>query len=174
MAKRLESTADLDVTKISGEQKIPEFDIAKLAAMNQKNLDVLANASKLAMETAQAVFNRHAEFLPEAVRQAIEEGNAVIRELSESGDPKNAVIRQTKLAKEVFDRAAANAREVSEIIIKSNSQAFDLLSKRFAALFDELKDSVAVPVFGTDSALFSPPFVPRRKTEQGADSGVAE
>ena len=143
MAKRPQPASppasEFDITKIVGEFKIPDVDIEAVIASQRKNLDALSHANKLAFEGVQAEFKRQAEIL----RQALEEGTAAARELSESGDPKKAAVRQTAMLKEAFERAVANARELSEIIAKSNSEAFELLNKRFAGVLDEIKEGIA-------------------------------
>jgi len=52
-------------------------------------------------------------------------------------------VRQTELTKDAFEQALANSRELSEIITKSNSEAFELLNRRFFQILDELKDGIA-------------------------------
>jgi len=124
MAKKPESLLDFDITKFDvskliGDFKVPGIDVDTIVASQRKNIEALTQANKLAFEGVQAVFKRQAEIF----RQVIEEGATV--------------------AKDAFERALSNARELSEIIAKSNSEAFELLNKRFTQVLDEIKDGLA-------------------------------
>jgi len=139
MAKQPETLLDFDVTKLIGEFKVPGIDVENLVASQRKNIDALTQANKLAFDGVQAVFKRQAEIL----RQVLEEGASVAKELVEAATPQDKAIRQTELAKDAFEHVLSNARELSEIIAKSNSEAFELLNKRFTQVLDEIKDGLA-------------------------------
>ena len=133
------STPEFDISKYIGEFKIPGVDIETLVASQRKNIEALTQANKLAFEGLQALFKRQAEI----VRQSIEESTAVARQLIETGSPQDKAVRHTELTKDAFEQALANSRELSEIIAKSNSEAFELLNKRFFQILDELKEGIA-------------------------------
>jgi phasin family protein len=137
--KQASSIPEFDITKYIGEFKIPGVDIETLVSSQRKNIEALTQANKLAFEGLQALFKRQAEI----VRQSIEESTAVARQLVETGSPQDKAVRQTELTKEAFEQALANSRELSEIIAKSNSEAFELLNKRFFQILDELKEGIA-------------------------------
>ncbi len=129
---------DFDVSKFMGDFKVPGVDVETLVSWQRKNVEVLTQANKLAVEGAQAVFKRQVEIL----RQSLEESATVAKELLEAGTPQDKAIRQTQLIKDSFEHALANARELSEIITKSNGEAFALLNQRFSQVLDELKNSL--------------------------------
>ena len=140
MAKQPEpSILDLDITKFVGDLKVPGVDVETVVASQRKNIEALTQANKLAFEGVQAVFKRQVEI----IRQSLEEGATIAKEMVEAGTPHDKAIRQTELAKDVFERALSNARELSEIIAKSNNEAFELLNKRFTQVLDEIKDSIS-------------------------------
>ncbi|HVI53280.1 MAG TPA: phasin family protein [Candidatus Sulfotelmatobacter sp.] len=139
MAKQPETIFDFDVTKYIGEFKVPGFDLDALVASQRKNIEALTQANKLAFDGVQAAVKREIEIL----RQTLEEAATVTKELVEGVSPQEKITRQTELAKEAFERGVANARELSEIITKSNSQAIDLLNKRYVQLLDEVKETVS-------------------------------
>ena len=138
MAKQPENPMEFDISKFVGEFKIPGLDIETLVSSQRKNIEALTQANKLAFEGVQAMFKRQVEI----VRQALEESATVAKELVEAGTPQDKAIRQTELAKDAFERALANSRELSEIIAKSNSEAFELLNRRFTQVLDEIKDGI--------------------------------
>lgn len=136
MAKQPENPFDFDISKFVGDFKVPGLDVESLVSSQRKNIEALTQANKLAFEGVQAVFKRQVEIL----RQTLEESSTIAKELVEAGTPQEKAVRQTELAKDAFERALANSRELSEIIAKSNSEAFDLLNKRFTQVLDEIKD----------------------------------
>lgn len=139
MAKQPENPFDLDVTKYFGDFKLPGVDVEALVSSQRKNIEALTQANKTAFDGVQALFKRQAEI----IRQAVEEGTLIAKELAEPGAPQDKVVRQTEIAKLAFERGLANARELTEIITKSNNEAADLLNKRFTQLLDEVKDNIA-------------------------------
>jgi len=128
-----------DMTKYLGDFKVPGVEVEALVASQRKNIEALTQANKVAFEGIQALFKRQVEI----ARQTIEESASVARQVVEAGTPQEKALRQTELTKEAFEQALANARELSEIVAKSNSEAFDLLNKRFFQTLDELKESIA-------------------------------
>ena len=128
-----------DVSKYLGDFKVPGVDVETLVASQRKNIEALTQANKLAFEGFQALFKRQVEI----ARQSIEESATVARQLVETGTPQEKAVRQTELTKEAFEQALANSRELSEIVAKSNGEAFDLLNKRFFQVLDEMKDNIS-------------------------------
>lgn len=139
MAAKQSSTAiDFDISKYLGDFKVPGIDMDVLVSSQHKNIEALTQANKLAFEGLQALFKRQIEI----ARQSIEEGTALARQMVEVGTPQEKAVRQTELTKEALEQALTNSRELSEIIAKSNNEAFDLLNKRFFQVLDELKDGI--------------------------------
>ena len=127
----------VDMTKMFANFSAPGVDMQSLMSSQRKNIEALTQANKVALEGMQAVFRRQAEIL----KQSIEETTSATRDLS-SGTAQDKVAKQTDIAKHAFEKALANARELSEIVTKANGEAVDLLNKRFSAMLDEFKDAV--------------------------------
>ena len=53
------------------------------------------------------------------------------------------VAKQAELAKVGYEKVLANLRELSEMMVKSNSEAFGVINKRVTEALDEVKHSVA-------------------------------
>lgn len=128
-----------DMSKYLGDFKVPGVDVETLVASQRKNIEALTQANKLAFEGIQALFKRQVEI----ARASIEESASAARHLVEAGTPQEKAVRQTELTKEAFEQALANARELSEIVAKSNAEAFDALNKRFFQILDEVKDGIS-------------------------------
>jgi phasin family protein len=133
-------------TKLFGEMgkmftngRAPTFDVAALMDVQRKNMEALTTANKLALEGAQQVAQRQAEFF----RQAMQEFSGVTRDLVTEGTPEEKLYRQADFAKGSFEQAVANFGELSELAQKSGTQALAVISKRVAENFDEVKTAFA-------------------------------
>ncbi len=126
--------AELDVTKILGEFKLPGVDMETIVATQRKNIDALTKANQLAIEGFQTVARRQIEIL----RSGVDEASAMMRDLMSSTTNEERVAKQTAIAKQSIEKAIANARELAEIVAKAQTEAFDVLNKRFTEGFDEV------------------------------------
>jgi len=130
---------DFDVNKLLGDFKAPGVDVDALITTQRKNIDALTAANRTVLEGLQAVFQRQADIL----RTSISEATEAAQKIASAASPQEGAIRQTELVKDAFERALSNSRELSDIIARSNSEAAELLSRRFVQLLDELKDGIA-------------------------------
>lgn len=130
---------DIDVTKFLGDYKVPGVDVDSLLASQRKNIEAITAANQLAVEGLQAVIRRQAEIL----RQSLEESSALMSDLMAAGSPEDKAAKQTDLVKAAFEKALANSRELAELVAKSNTEAAEILSKRFSESLDELKLAIA-------------------------------
>lgn len=136
--QQAEQFFDFDISKYLGDFKVPGVDVDSLVTSQRKNIEALTQANKLAYDGLQAVVKRQVEIL----RQTVDEIAQATKDIAEPGSPQEKAARQTELAKEAFERSLANLRELSEMIAKANSEAFDLLNKRFTQTLDEVRDAL--------------------------------
>lgn len=127
-----------DISKFAGEFKVPGIDVDQMLAAQRKNVEAMTAAQQLAFEGLQAVFRRQGEI----VRQSVEQTGAIVTELLAPGAPEDKVAKNAELAKTAFEKALANAKELGELVAKSNAEAADVLNKRFSESLDELKTAV--------------------------------
>lgn len=138
--KGMDFTKALDFTKMAGDFKMPGVNVDSLVQAQRKNFEAIAAANQLALEGYQAVAKRQADI----IRESIEELTKVGKELSSTNQaPDVRLAKQAELAKAGFEKGLSNARELSEILMKSNTEAFGVISKRVAEALDEVKHSVA-------------------------------
>ncbi|PWV63448.1 phasin family protein [Plasticicumulans acidivorans] len=129
-----------DVSKMLGDVKIPGVDVEAIMASQRKNVEALTTANKVALEGMQAVAKRQAEI----VSQAMAEVSALAKDLSTlSSNPQELTAKQAQLAKDAFEKALANARELAEMVSKSNTEAFAVINQRVNESLEELKSLVA-------------------------------
>lgn len=127
---------DMDVQKLMGEFRLPNVDVDAVVAAQKKNIEALTSANQLAVEGMQAIARRQAEIL----RQTVEELQKNMQSLMDGGAPEARVAKGTELTKVAFEKAIANMKELSEMVAKSNGEAFDVINKRVAESLDEIRD----------------------------------
>jgi phasin family protein len=128
-----------DMSKMLGDLKIPGFDMEAAVAAQRKNIEALTAANQTAVQGMQAVAQRQAEILS----QAMSEVSAVAQQLSSAGsNPQELTAKQAELARKGFEQALANARELAEMVSKSNTEAFAIINKRVTESLQELKSLV--------------------------------
>ncbi|MBP2313056.1 phasin family protein [Azospirillum soli] len=130
---------DFDISKTLGDFKVPGLDVEAIMASQRKNIEAVTAANQLAIEGLQAVLRRQAEIL----RASVEESSNYVNQVVAAGTPEEKAAKQTELAKAAFEKALANARELAELVAKSNSEAAEILSKRVSESLDEVKAAIA-------------------------------
>ena len=136
MAKQPESFFDFDFTKFASDFKVPGIDLESMMSSQRRNFEALTAANRLAYEGLQSVVKRQVEIM----RATVEEVAKATQTLTEAGSPQDKAAQQTELAKEAFEKALGNMRELSEMVARSNTEAFELLNKRYTQILDETRD----------------------------------
>jgi phasin family protein len=126
-----------EMTRRFTELRFPTMipDSGALLAAHRRNMEVLSNANRLALEGAQTVARRHMEIMQQTMTELSEH----VRELAVSETPQAKAARQAELVKKSYERAVANIRELSDLIQRSNAEALQVLNDRFKEAMDEIK-----------------------------------
>ena len=125
-----------DVTKMLGDVKIPGFDMQAIMDAQRKNIEALTAANQTAVQGMQAVAQRQAEILS----QSMNEVSSIAQQLASSAsNPQEMTAKQAELVRKAFEQALANARELAEMVSKSNTEAFAIINKRVTESLQELK-----------------------------------
>lgn len=127
---------DTDFSKAFAGFTLPGFDVEAVLASQRKNIEALTQANQLAVEGVQAVARRQAEI----AREAIDEASTVLREIVQPTAPEERMAKQAELLKQTFERSLANTRELALLLAKANTEAFDVVAKRVAQGFEEIRD----------------------------------
>jgi phasin family protein len=112
-------TPVFDFTKLMSQFRLPGVDFAALVDRERKNIEALAKANRIAFEGWQRLVRRQAEILQETMKEVV--ANA---------GQQDAIKKRTDLAKQGFEKALANMRELAEMATKSQKEAFDVVRKR--------------------------------------------
>ena len=127
-----------EVEKVFGAFKLPTVDNGAVVEAQRKNVEALAEANKLVFEGWQAIAQRQSEI----VREAAGEFTSAVRDLTAEGDSvEKRIAKQTDLVKRGFEQSLANARELTELGVKSQGEAANRLSHRFVESLDEIKSA---------------------------------
>ena len=129
-----------DFTKMFTEMKLPSLpDGEALLGAHRRNVEALTSANRIAMEGAQAVAKRHMEIM----QQTLAEMSEQVRALSSAETPSAKAARQAELLKQSYERAVANAKELTDLIQRANAEAIGALNHRFMEAMDEVKQLAA-------------------------------
>ena len=108
-----------DFTKMLSQFRIPGVDFAAIVERERTNIEALTAANKIAFEGWQALIRRQSEILQEAMKQA-----------GADASQQDALQKRADLAKERFEGALNNMRELAEMATKSQKDAFDVVLTR--------------------------------------------
>ncbi|MGB8609753.1 phasin family protein [Bradyrhizobium sp.] len=111
-------TPFFDFTKLMRQFRLPGVDFAALVDRERKNIEALADANRIAFEGWQHLVRRQAEILQETMKKVVADAGQV------------DAMKRADLAKEGFEKAVANMRELAEMAAKSQKEAFEVVRKR--------------------------------------------
>jgi phasin family protein len=122
--------------KMLGQYSLPGVNMDSLVASQKKNLEALTSANRVALEGLQAVAKRQAQILQETMSEA----SKAVDSLSKAGSPQDVAAKQAELAKDAFERALRNMRELAEMVATANQEATSTINTRISASLEEIKD----------------------------------
>ncbi len=129
---------ELDLTKMMADFRMPGVDVDGLMSSQRKNLEALTTANRLVVEGMQAIARRQTEIF----RQMMDESTSAMKGMMSGANKEDAAAKQADMAKDAFQRAVTNMRELAEMIAKSNGEAFDIINRRVSESLDEIKSTV--------------------------------
>ncbi len=124
--------------------QFPGVDLAAILESQRKNVEALTRATQLAAEGATAVSQKQAEILREAMQQAV----AVMRDFRTSGSPADIARIQQDLFRKALETGIANARELAEMVSRSNREAFSVIEHRMQESMADIREAA----HGADAA----------------------
>ena len=126
----------MDMGKAMGDMRAP-VDMETVVAMQRKNIEALTQANQLAIEGAQAVLRYQLEM----TRRTMEEFSHMFTSFFQpNGSMEDRLAKQADFSKTAMEKGISNARELTDLVTKANSEAFSVLSKRVAETMDEMRD----------------------------------
>jgi phasin family protein len=150
---------DFDPTKMADQfsklmknYKLPGVDVDAVVANQRKNVEALTSANRVALEGMQAVVKRQVEIVQETMNEA----SKAFDSIAKAGSPPEAAAKQAELAKNAYERALSNARELAEMVSKAQQEATSAINARIAESLDEFKDMVLKLKSGASGASAEP------------------
>ena len=114
------SPAGLDFSKLIESCQISGVDMMSLVDMEKKNIDALTEVNRSAYESWRNLMARQAEVFQETMK-------AIAAEASNEA----ATGRRAEIARQGFEQALANMRQLAETATESQKQTIEILRRRF-------------------------------------------
>lgn len=122
--------------RLLSEMKLPTMpDMEALLGAQKRNMEALTAANRIALEGAQTVAKRHMEIMQKSMTELGE----TMRAMATAEAPQAKAAKQAELLKRAYEHAMADAKELSDLIQRANSEALQLLNRRFVEAMDEVK-----------------------------------
>jgi phasin family protein len=128
------SNAFGDLTKILEQFKLPGVDTAEIEAARRKDVEALVQANQAAYEGMQALANKQAEML----KQAMQDIQAAVTGAAGGvgvGDPG----KQGELARKAYEKVLGDMKDLAEIARKSQADAMVSITQRGTQNLEEVK-----------------------------------
>ena len=125
----------MDVKQLLEQFKLPGVDVNALMEARRKDVEALVTANRQAYEGMQLLAHRQAEMLKEAMAEL----QAATEDMMSGKSPGIGAAKQAELGKQTFEKALANMRELAEMATKSQSEAWEVVTRRFHENLEELK-----------------------------------
>jgi phasin family protein len=126
-----------DFSKMVGDMRAPGVDVETLVAMQRKNIEALTQANQLAIEGAQAVLRYQLEM----TRRTMEDFSSMFSSfLQPSGSVEDRLSKHADFSKIALEKGISNARDITDLVSKANTEAFNVLSRRVTETLEEIRD----------------------------------
>jgi phasin family protein len=130
------NAGERDPMKMFRDMKLPAMpDMEAMLSTYRRNIEVLSQANRVALEGAQTVAKRHMEIL----QQTMSELTDSMKTLTALESPQAKAAKQAELLKRAYERAVAHTKELSDLIQHANTEAVGLLNHRVVEAMDEVK-----------------------------------
>jgi len=114
----------LDLGRMLEQMQMPGIDVSQLAEDARKNIEAVQSANQAVAAGWQALAEKQMEIFQQTMQGWLEAMKPP------AGEPPSAE-KQAELAREGFEKALENMRELAEIAAVSQTKAFDIMRTRF-------------------------------------------
>lgn len=111
------------------------FDPDQIIAVQQRNVDAVTSASQVMVDGYKAIALRQSEIVQSTMSDFVGTGQQMVNGKAGEFKPGDQVAK----AKSSYEAALANAKELAEIAVKAQNEAFTILTKCMMANFEEFK-----------------------------------
>jgi phasin family protein len=149
------SFANTDLTKAWAHFKMPSLNIGALLEAHRKNAAALTNANQVVFDGLKTLAQRQGDLF----KTTVEDCSRVTSDLLVGASFEERASKQADATRHIYVSAVARFRELSDIAVKANVTAVDILNARVSEAFDEFR------------ALFAAPVAPSILDQRSADFG---
>ena len=129
-----------DFTQMLKGMSLPGVDVNALVASRRKDIEALVAANQRAQEGFKALVQRQTEILQDVMRKAQESAQQATAGTGSLGQSfSDAATRQAENAKQAFEQALGNMRELAEMAASSQAAAYEVIQKRMKENFEETR-----------------------------------
>jgi phasin family protein len=132
------TTPPSDFSKIFTSFPLSGFPVDQLALAQRRNFETATAVVQLTVDSWQTVFRRQIDVFT----QSATEGSTGLQELMSPGAPQEKLVQHAEFFKSSFEKGLSNLREFSDILVKSSTEATDLLAKSVSESLAEFKGSL--------------------------------
>lgn len=136
MAEYSNPFLNFDVQKLLADMQLPGANTEALLALQKKNIEAVVSANQVVAEGMQAVARRQAEIAHESVRDL----NTRLGEIMDGGKAADPLAKQAELLQDAIEKTTQNMTEMSDLIRKSQTEAFEILRRQVADNLDEVRE----------------------------------
>ena len=123
-------------TKMFEAFHVPGLDVKALMETQRKNLEALKQASQILTVGASDIAKKQTEIVQTAVQQAISLAGDM-----KGGDVAGAARAQQEFIKQAYETGLKNARELAEMVGRSNQEAYQTIERRVKENVEQLRAS---------------------------------
>lgn len=144
MSKMMDMSKFMDMSKLSMPESmsampIKGVDVEAVSAAYRKNMEALKTANQMLCESGQSLAKRQMDI----TRQNFEAIVDLARAMFAAQTAAERVTKQTELARTAMDNCIAGMREMSEEVVRNQSQAMELVRTRVTESLEEMGRSSA-------------------------------
>jgi phasin family protein len=129
------ASPNFDIGEMLKQVQVPGVDVGKLIEGQRENIKALQEANQAAVQGWQNLMTRQTE----QMREALETWQAAVSDTLKA-PPVEMAQKQFEHNQKAFEKALSNMRELAEMAIKSQTEAADVIRKRFEAGLREIQD----------------------------------
>lgn len=135
MANKPEEPSVMSMFENLGKElRLPSVDVNQVLEHHRKNLDALQRSASASATGATNLLNKQREILEEQMRTFMEMAQGF-----RAGNPRDAMEKQTELARRVFESAVKNTTEMAAIVQKSGAESLDILRERIRESMENIR-----------------------------------
>ncbi len=124
---------ETEVGKLFAGFPFASLDVEAAMASQRKNLEAFTQANQLAVQGFQELAKRQVEF----ARTAMDEATSLVRDWTSIGTAEERLQKQAAFAKQALEKSVTGTREIVELAGKTQTEAFEVLNKRFSESLEE-------------------------------------